>query len=96
MAEMNAMLDLFDTPVVPGLAMRTNVITPAEEAALIARIDDTSRSPFPFQQWTGKRLTCPYGWSHDFESGTFAPTEPMPDWLGEVKARTAALLQKFS
>lgn len=89
MAKMNAMLDLFDTPVVPGLAMRTDVITAGEEAALIARIDDTSLSPFRFQQWTGKRLTCSYGWSYDFESGTFAPTEPMPDWLGEVKAKAA-------
>lgn len=86
---MNAMLDLFDTPVVPGLAMRTDVITAGEEAALIARIDDTSLSPFRFQQWTGKRLTCSYGWSYDFESGTFAPTEPMPDWLGEMKAKAA-------
>lgn len=86
---MNAMLDLFDTPVVPVLAMRTDVITAGEEAALIARIDDTSLSPFRFQQWTGKRLTCSYGWSYDFESGTFAPTEPMPDWLGEMKAKAA-------
>lgn len=89
MAKMNAMLELFDTPVVPGLAMRTDVITAGEEAALIARIDDTSLSPFRFQQWTGKRLTCSYGWSYDFESSTFAPTEPMPDWLGEVKAKAA-------
>lgn len=89
MAKMNAMLDLFDTPVVPGLAMRTDVITAGEEAALIARIDDTSLSPFRFQQWTGKRLTCSYGWSYDFESGTFASTEPMPDWLGEMKAKAA-------
>jgi DNA oxidative demethylase len=95
MAKMNAMLNLFDTPVVPGLAMRTDVITAGEEAALIARIDDTSLSPFRFQQWTGKRLTCSYGWSYDFESGTFAPTEPMPDWLGEMKAK-AALFAGFA
>src|SRR5690606_27681143 len=43
-----------------------------------------------FQQWTGKRLTRSYGWSYDFESGSFAPTEPIPDWLQIVKARAAA------
>ncbi|QUT06939.1 alpha-ketoglutarate-dependent dioxygenase AlkB [Sphingobium phenoxybenzoativorans] len=86
---MNTMLDLFDRPVVPGLAMRTDIITAEEEAALIARIDDTSLSPFRFQQWTGKRLTYSYGWSYDFERGIFAPTEPIPDWLAEVKARAA-------
>lgn len=89
MAKMNTMLDLFDMPAVPGLSMRDDIITPAEEAALIACIDDTCLSPFRFKQWTGKRLTRSYGWSYDFERGTFAPTEPMPDWLGAVKARAA-------
>nr|WP_047166886.1 alpha-ketoglutarate-dependent dioxygenase AlkB [Sphingomonas sp. Y57] len=84
------MLDLFDTPPVPGLSMREDVITAAEEAALIARIGNTSLSPFRFQQWTGKRLTHSYGWSYDFATGAFAPTEPMPDWLDEVKARAAS------
>lgn len=89
MAKMNTMLDQFDTPAVPGLSMRDDIITPAEEAALIVCINDTSLNPFRFQQWTGKRLTRSFGWSYDFERGTFAPTEPMPEWLGDVKARAA-------
>ena len=60
------MLDLFDAPAVAGLAMRGDIISAAEEAALIAHIDDTDLSPFRFQQWTGKRLTRSYGWSYDF------------------------------
>ncbi len=86
---MNAMLDLFDAPVVGGLSMRDDIITLDEEATLIARIDDTGLSPFRFQQWTGKRLTKSYGWSYDFETGTFARTEPMPDWLEDVRHRAA-------
>lgn len=86
---MNAMLDLFDAPVVAGLAQRDDIVSTAEEAALIARIDDTGLSPFRFQQWTGKRLTRSYGWSYDFETGAFAPTEPMPDWLDDVRSRAA-------
>ena len=58
--------------------------------ALIARIDGEGLSPFRFQQWTGKRLTRSFGWSYDFESGRFAPTDPLPDWLEPVKARAAA------
>lgn len=86
---MNAMLDLFETPAVPGLSTREAVISVAEEAALIARIDETNLSPFRFQQWTGKRLTRSYGWSYDFETGTFGRTEPMPDWLDEIRERAA-------
>lgn len=84
-----AMLDLFDAPVVPGLALRGDLLSAADEADLIAHIDAESLSPFKFQQWTGKRLTRSYGWSYDFESGSFAPTEPIPDWLKTVKARAA-------
>lgn len=87
---MNMILDLFDAPVVPGLAARNNVISQAEEAELITRIETVSLSPFRFKQWTGKRMTRSFGWHYDFEGGTFVPTEPMPDWLMPVKARGAA------
>lgn len=51
------MLDLFDTPLLPGLATRAALITPDEERMLIDRIDATDLEPFRFQGWTGKRLT---------------------------------------
>lgn len=86
---MNAVLDLFDIPVVPGLNSAADIITPDEEQALIDRIDDVGLSPFKFQQWTGKRLTRSFGWSYDFETGKFAPTDPIPEWLMVVKARAA-------
>jgi len=89
MAAMTPMFDLFDTPIVPGLAMREDFISAAEETALVTHIDDTSLSPFRFQQWTGKRLTRSYGWNYDFETGRFAPAEPIPDWLLPLKNRAA-------
>jgi hypothetical protein len=88
---MSAMFDLFDTPTVPGLTTRDDFLSVGEDASLIAQIDATSLSPFKFQQWTGKRLTRSYGWSYDFESGRFAPTDPFPDWLEPVKVRAARL-----
>jgi alkylated DNA repair dioxygenase AlkB len=86
---MNAMLDLFDAPVVAGLSMRGDIVSAAEEAALIAHIDETGLSPFRFQQWTGKRLTRSYGWSYDFATGVFARADPMPDWLDDIRQRAA-------
>lgn len=84
------MADLFDAPPVPGLATWPEIISADEEASLIGKIDAEGLSPFRFQQWTGKRLTRSFGWSYDFESGRFAPTDPLPDWLEAVKARAAA------
>jgi alkylated DNA repair dioxygenase AlkB len=86
---MTAMPDLFDAPVVAGLSMRDDFLSATDEVDLIAHIDAESLSPFKFQQWTGKRLTRSYGWSYDFESGSFAPAEPIPDWLKPARARAA-------
>jgi alkylated DNA repair protein (DNA oxidative demethylase) len=85
---MTYMLDL-DAPIVSGLAMRSGFITVEEESDLIAGINTQELSPFRFQQWTGKRLTRSFGWSYDFERGTFSPTTAIPDWLEPLKAQAA-------
>ncbi len=86
---MTAMFDLFEAPAVPGFSIQKDMLTVRQEAALIAHIDESGLSPFRFQQWTGKRLTRSYGWSYDFETGKFAPTDPLPDWLDIVRTKAA-------
>ncbi|HUD92876.1 alpha-ketoglutarate-dependent dioxygenase AlkB [Sphingobium sp.] len=76
-------------PVLPGLVQRENFITRSEEEALIDAIADAGLTPFLFQQWTGKRLTKSFGWSYDFQTGVFAPAEPIPQWAVPLKARAA-------
>ncbi|WP_157220505.1 alpha-ketoglutarate-dependent dioxygenase AlkB [Flavisphingomonas formosensis] len=83
------MLDLFGTATLPGLASAEAFVSPADEAALIEHIDEAGLSPFKFQQWTGKRLTRSFGWSYDFETGRFAPADPIPTWLGTIRERAA-------
>lgn len=82
-------MDLFGASVLPGLAHQDGAVTLEEESALISRIDGAELAPFRFQQWTGKRLTRSFGWSYDFETGHFAPTDPIPDWLAAVRAKAA-------
>src|SRR3546814_19378747 len=47
--------DLFGPSLLPGLAYRDELITPAEEPALIAGIAAAGLTPFQFPQWEGKR-----------------------------------------
>lgn len=84
-----SMHDLFGAPLLPGLTSASDFLTLDEEAGLIAAIDQQRLTPFQFQQWTGKRLTCSFGWSYDFQSGAIDRAEPMPGWLLAVRDRAA-------
>ena len=84
------MKDLFDSALVPGLVQADEIITPGEEAALIAQIDAVDLSPFRFQGWLGKRMTHSFGWRYDFDTARFAEAEPLPDWLLPLRAKAAA------
>lgn len=83
------MMDLFDTPVLPGLDITGELVTPEEERILIAAIDAADLSPFRFQGWTGKRLTASFGWTYDFDTGRLSKGRPLPDWLLPFRDRAA-------
>lgn len=82
---------LFADPLIPGLELREDFVSEAEERALIGRIDGLGLSPFRFQGWTGKRLTRSFGWRYDFDDASFAETEPIPDWLLQLRHCAAGL-----
>ena len=82
--------DLFGEPLIAGLEYRPDFITAAEERDLIGHLSIAELSPFKFQGWTGKRLTRTFGWRYDFDDRSFAPSEPMPDWLLPLRAKAAA------
>jgi alkylated DNA repair dioxygenase AlkB len=84
------MADLFDLPLIAGLATAEDFVTAAEEQALIAAIDHETLTPFQFHQWTGKRLTHSFGWSYDFQTGALTRTEPLPAWLLPIRDRAAS------
>ncbi len=82
--------DLFDMPSPAGLSYEDDLISAEQERALIAGINSTGLEPFRFRGWTGKRLTCSFGWRYDFDDARFAPAHPMPDWLLPVRRKAAA------
>ena len=82
---------LFADPVITGLELREDFVDGDEERQLIGRIDRLDLSPFRFQGWTGKRLTRSFGWRYDFDDASFAPAEPIPDWLLPLRERAAEM-----
>ncbi|MCC5640903.1 alpha-ketoglutarate-dependent dioxygenase AlkB [Nostoc sp. XA010] len=82
-------VDLFGSSPLPGLAHADDILSDAEEASLIAKIAALDLKPFQFQQWEGKRLTRSFGWTYDFQTGRFAPSDPIPEWLMPVRERAA-------
>lgn len=81
--------DLFGPALLSGLTYADEVVSASEEKELVARIETAGLAPFQFQQWEGKRLTRSFGWTYDFQTGRFAPGEPIPDWLEDVRGRAA-------
>lgn len=84
------MADLFgEQPLLPGLKVQADFVSPTEEAALISRIGQVELTPFRFQGFEGKRLTRSFGWRYDFEDRSFTEAEPIPDWLLPLRGRAA-------
>ncbi|WP_034158929.1 alpha-ketoglutarate-dependent dioxygenase AlkB [Sphingomonas sp. ERG5] len=72
-----------------GLAYADDVLTAAEEVALVAHLEDVDVAPFRFQGWLGKRQTASFGWRYDFDDASFGPTEPIPAFLAPLRDRAA-------
>jgi alkylated DNA repair dioxygenase AlkB len=83
--------DLFGEALLPGLEYRPEFIEAAEERSLLDQLHAIDLSPFRFHGWTGKRKTHTFGWRYDFDDASFAPAEPLPEWLHPLRAKAATL-----
>lgn len=89
---MAAQMDLLgEEPALPeGLTYRPDLLTPAEETALIARIEQLPFAPFQFHGFEGKRRTVSFGWQYRFDGSGLHEAEALPDWLLPVREKAAA------
>jgi alkylated DNA repair dioxygenase AlkB len=83
--------DLFDTPLIAGLELRDGFINESEHDELVAYLSALDLEPFRFHGWLGNRKTRTFGWRYDFDDASFAPAEPIPDWLHPLRANAAGL-----
>jgi alkylated DNA repair dioxygenase AlkB len=78
-------------PGPPGFVYRTEVVTPAEEQALLAHLAALPFEPFQFRGYEGRRRVHSFGWKYDFTGPGLVRAEAMPAWLHPVRDRAAEL-----
>jgi DNA oxidative demethylase len=79
----------FETPLIAGLRYEQEVIGKDEERVLIERLSHLGLTPFRFHGWIGNRKTQTFGWRYDFDDASFAPADPVPQWLDSLRATAA-------
>jgi alkylated DNA repair dioxygenase AlkB len=73
-----------------GFAYREELLSPAEEAALIAAFKELPFREFEFHGYFGKRRTVSFGLRYDFADGEVHRREPIPDFLSALRDRAGA------
>jgi DNA oxidative demethylase len=81
--------ELFAEPLIAGLDYRDDFVSAAEQDELVAELTALDLAPFRFHGWLGNRKTRTFGWRYDFDDASFAPAEPIPDWLHPLRAKSA-------
>lgn len=83
---------LFDDPgaLPEGMRHTHELLTPPEEAELVATIAALEFRAFRFRGFEGKRRVVSFGWAYDFEGGGLRPAEPLPGFLVPIRAKAAA------
>lgn len=83
--------DLFPpAPALPeGFRYKPELISPAEEQALIGALQHLPFKAFEFHGFTGKRRVISFGWRYNFNGGGLKQAEPTPDFLLPVQSQAA-------
>lgn len=82
--------NLFAESLIDGLQYRDDFITPTEHDRLVTELEGLNLALFRFHGWLGNRKTQTFGWRYDFDDASFAPAEPIPQWLQPLRAKAAA------
>ena len=83
--------DLFAAaPKLPaGFAYGENIISAAEEQAMIERFKELPFKPFEFHGILGKRRVVSFGWRYDYVGKTLRHSDPIPPFLLPLRRHAA-------
>ena len=74
-----------------GFLYYPEIVTPAEEPALLERVRAITFSPVEMRGQVARRRTAHFGWVYGYESWRIAPGPPLPDFLLPLRERVAGL-----
>jgi alkylated DNA repair dioxygenase AlkB len=75
----------------PGLVYRPELVSPDQEADLLARIRALPFEQVKMRGMVARRRTAHFGWSYRYDAATVSPGAPVPDFLLDLRRRAAAL-----
>jgi alkylated DNA repair dioxygenase AlkB len=73
-----------------GFRYRPELIGPAEEEALVARVRALPFREFEFHGYTGKRRVVSFGWRYDFTGRGLQKADDIPEILLSLRQQAAA------
>ena len=83
--------DLFGNTGWPdGFAYRDTVLSAADEADLVRRIETLPFEPFEFHGYLGKRRVVSFGWRYDYAGHALGESTAAPDFLLPLREAAAA------
>lgn len=74
-----------------GLVYRPELLSAAEEAGLLATLEQLRFDPIVMHGQPARRTARHYGLDYDYEARQPIPGEPVPDWLLPVRDRAGEL-----
>jgi alkylated DNA repair dioxygenase AlkB len=72
-----------------GFGYREEIVTPEEEAALVASLGELNLKPFEFHGHLGNRRVVSFGLKYDYGRRTVEPASAMPAFLDDLLVRVA-------
>jgi alkylated DNA repair dioxygenase AlkB len=81
--------DLFGLGLPDGFRLRPDLISPAEERALVEELKVLPFQPFQFHGFEGRRRVISFGWRYDFNGGRLQKTDDIPAFLQPLRDRAA-------
>lgn len=73
-----------------GFRYQQDIISPEEESALAASLQQIDFKPFEFHGYVGNRRVASFGLRYDFSRRIVAAAEDMPAFLNDLLARAAS------
>ncbi|HUH08620.1 MAG TPA: alpha-ketoglutarate-dependent dioxygenase AlkB [Egibacteraceae bacterium] len=76
-----------------GLRYEPGLLSASEEQALVERFEALEFGQVVIHGQAARRTVRLFGYDYDFQARSVSPTEPVPQWLDEVRQRGARLAE---